>query len=87
MENILKDLYFGELRPNADFCPDDPSYQKALAQIDGIESQMKTFPENERKHLKEVIDSFDEVIGIVEEASFVRGFQLGSRITAQALLD
>ncbi len=87
MENILKDLYFGELRPNADFYPDDPSYQKALAKIDGIESQMKTFPENERKHLKEVIDSYDELIGIVEEASFVQGFQFGSRITAQALLD
>ena len=87
MENILKDLYFGELRPNADFCPDDPSYQKALAQIDGIESRMKTLSETENKYLKELIDSYDEVIGIIEEASFVQGFQIGSRITAQALLD
>lgn len=60
--------------------------KKSMAKITAIEDRLPTLPESERKTLTELLDAYDEIVGIIGEASFLQGFQLGGRMTASMLL-
>ncbi len=87
MNNILRDLYFGELRPHADLHPKTAAYKKNLMKIDEIANRLPALPENERETFAELLDAYDEIVGIIGEESFLQGFRLGGKITASMLSD
>ncbi len=84
--NILEELYFGNIRPNA-----NANYSKnsPLAELDRLceknrENLLKTLNESEKETFEKFTDTQSEIDGIVHYQKFTYGFKLGVLIVAEA---
>ena len=84
-ENILEDLYHGNINPN-DKCFDrDSEYAKCLGVIADNEKKLIAFlnelptAEEERRLFSQLMDAQLEISSFGEVERFIEGFQLGAR--------
>ena len=84
MQNVLEDLFFGELRPN--IC-DNARAKKAMKILDENEDiLMKLLEGKEKKLFLEMVNAQSEVTGSSAVENFIAGFKLGARIVVEALI-
>ncbi len=84
--NILEELYFGNIRPNA-----NANYSKnsPLAELDHLceknkENLLKTLNESEKETFEKFTGLQDEMDGIAHYQKFTYGFRLGVLLMAEA---
>ena len=86
MNNILSDLYHGELRPNEHYSPDDSDIGILLDSFRQNEKWLTEMLDGKAKeHLLELINIHDELIGTMTYDSFRDGFVLGARIVMEVV--
>ena len=81
MNDILSDLYHGELRPNEHYYPDDSDIGILLDSFRQNEKWLTEMLDGKAKErLLELVNIHDELIGTLTYASFRDGFILGARL-------
>lgn len=86
MNNILSDLYHGELRPNERYYPDNSDVGILLDSFQQNEKWLAEMLDGKAKeHLLELINIHDELIGAMTYDSFREGFILGARIIMEVV--
>ena len=86
MNDILSDLYHGELRPNEHYYPDDSDIGILLDSFRQNEKWLTEMLDGKAKeHLLELINIHDELIGTMTYDSFREGFVLGARIVMEVV--
>ena len=84
MNNILSDLYHGELHPNERYYPDDSDVGILLESFQQNEKWLAELLDGKAKErLLELINIHDELIGAMTYDSFREGFILGARIVME----
>ena len=86
MNNILSDLYHGELRPNERYYPDDSDVGILLDSFQQNEKWLTEMLDGKAKErLLELINIHDELVGAMAYDSFREGFVLGARIVMEVV--
>lgn len=86
MENFIKKLYWGEIRPWEKHIDDDHSQAKLLKQIVDAEDELiRYLSEDGRRCLEKYQDCHSELQSAVELDRFVEGFTLGVRMMIDAV--
>ena len=88
MDTILYDLFFGELRLSSDAFLTDPGYLQAkesFAQEE--ETLLASLSGPARSSLLRLLDAHNQLEGTLMAEYFVRGCQIGGRLTASLLRD
>lgn len=86
MNNILSDLYHGELHPNERYYPDDSDVGILLDSFRQNEKWLTEMLDGKAKeHLLELVNIHDELIGAMTYDSFREGFVLGARIIMEVI--
>ena len=86
MNNILSDLYHGELRPNEHYSPDDSDIGILLESFQQNEKWLTELLGGKAKeYLLELINIHDELIGAMTYDSFRKRFTLGVRLVMETV--
>ena len=86
MNNILSDLYHGELRPNERYYPDDSDVGILLESFRQNEKWFSELLDGKAKErLLELINIHDELVGTMTYDSFREGFVLGARLIMEVV--
>lgn len=81
MHETLKSLWHGELSPHDRFIKEDSEYHRLSKRQDElIEQLIRELSEDGRKCFEKIDNLNGEMQSIVEEETFITGFQLGARI-------
>lgn len=84
MNNILSDLYHGELHPNERYYPDDSDVGILLESFQQNEKCLaEPLDGKAKERLLELINIHDELISAMTYDSFREGFILGARIVME----
>ena len=87
MDNIISDLWFGNLRPSDNSGTNNPE----IREIDNLVSRSftkleKILDENQREHLQKYSDNVEERLFLYSEQAFFDGFSLGAKLFAEAFI-
>ena len=83
--NSIQNLWYGNMRPAEEPGANDKYCTKLWNRIyDRIEKLEEKLGEEEKSMLSRLIDDYNEVFCDEREDSFVKGFSLGARLTAEA---
>jgi len=86
MRKILKDFYYGNIRPFEQKMATTSSLQRAVDTVTSHEAQLtEQLSEAERKLLDELIKAQQEIDSITAEENFILGFRLGVRLMAECM--
>ena len=86
MNNILSDLYLGELRPNERSYPSDSDVGILLDSFRQNEKWLSELLDGKAKeHLLELVNIHDELVGTMTYDSFREGFTLGARLIMEVV--
>ena len=86
MQNILEDLYYGNITPGVQQMAPNSELKRAVDRIARFESQLTDrLDEDGRTILAKLIESRDEVESITARENFILGFRLGARITMECM--
>ena len=92
MENILEELYYGNINPQ-DKCFDrDSEYAKFVKIIADNEEKLDAFlrgisaAEKEHKLFSQLMDAHSSILVFSEKERFIEGFQLGARLMLDTFL-
>jgi hypothetical protein len=86
MDELLKKLYQGELRPSEKRNAHSPALAQAMLEVCRMEDGLMEDLEGEYKEkLQALIDAYGEMEAMEAEESFVDGFRLGARLTMEVL--
>ena len=87
MQNVLEDLFFGEIQPNVRGDNENPRYKKAVQTLDENEEILtKLLMGKEKKLFLDLVNAQSDVNGITAVENFVSGFKLGARIIVEAVI-
>ncbi len=80
-EKLIRELYHGNIQPNAKMIVNGSEYQKAQFMFsETIDKLEKSLNEQEKVLLEQLTDSFNTLNCIGSEENFVDGFKTGARI-------
>ena len=86
MNNILSDLYHGELRPNERSYPSDSDVGILLDSFRQDEKWLTEMLDGKAKeYLLDLVNIHDELVGAMTYDSFREGFVLGARIIMEVV--
>ena len=84
MDNILDQLYAGELRPFEVPRSPDQEYASAAERFEMLWETLMDDPDPERRKLLLQLDeAHNRLLGLLERDSFARGFCLGGQLVAE----
>ena len=83
-ENVLEDLYYGNIQPSAKCFDTHSQYAKLIKIISDNEEKLTSFlsepsTAQEQRLLAQLINAQNEVLAFSEISRFIEGFQLGAR--------
>ena len=85
-DKTIRALYLGKLRPWNSQSFKTKAYTEHLARFETLYDKVKAaLPGKERRALEEMIEEYGAAQGEVITDAFVRGFELGMRLTAEGL--
>ena len=85
MFDTLKDFYRGRLVPDEKDGPNRPYIQDLLQLRDNNRERLCQGLTEEQKEILEKYDrQMDEMIELIREDSFISGYRMGTRMTAEA---
>lgn len=85
MENILKDLYRGDINPNEDSIS-SKEYQTLAVEVDKMSNKLRALlNEGQKQQLESLLDKFYELEGVGVIDSFQDGFRLGVKLIIASL--
>jgi len=88
MGKMLRQLYYGEIRPLEISYPTDPDYLELRKQFDEKNDLLISMLDDQsRKLLEEIIDLRIQMDGSIDVDKFSNGFILGARIMLEILGD
>ena len=86
--NILEELYFGNIDPNAQSFDRTSNFGKAMqVTVDTEEELLKLLEGREKQLFRDFVAAQSEIVGITAVEKFVKGFKLGARIGLEILSD
>lgn len=88
-ENILEELYYGNINPYAKRFAQDSSYEAFMKIISDNEEKLTEFLEatEEEKHLfSQLMNAQSEVLELSQTERFIEGFRLGARFVSDTFL-
>ncbi len=88
MESFIKELYFGNINPQAKEFKRDSEYAKAMNVLAENESLLtKMLKDEELKLFLEFVNSYSSIMGIETTETFVQGFRLGASFTIDTFIN
>lgn len=82
---LLEELYYGNIRPNARAYAPDSAYMEAVAcGRRSSEKLLPTLTDAQRETFEKYVDAQDEASGIARCDAFACGFRLGMRLAMEA---
>ncbi len=85
MFDALKDFYRGRLTPNEKDGPNRPYIQDLLQlRASNRERLCQGLTEEQKEILEKYDRQMDEMIELIREDSFISGYRVGTRMTAEA---
>lgn len=86
MDNILTDLWYGNIRPCETFCRDDPAMPELSDLLHQSRSRLMAGLTAEQQDLLEEYDTCQiNIEGESEAQAFLCGFRLGARLLLAAM--
>lgn len=84
MKNIIEELFYGNLSPEARIVPTDPEYRPLNRKISELMEEVKQrFSENDFAALEEIMDLNGESSSMVISEAFVQGFRMGALVMVE----
>ena len=88
MRKTLKDLYYGNITPNAQDMAPNSELKRATDRVARFENQLtELLDETEQTILAKLIESQHEIDSITALENFILGFRLGVRMMAECMDD
>ncbi|MNJ62101.1 hypothetical protein D3C77_579290 [compost metagenome] len=85
MNNILEQLYFGEIRPEEMIVPKNPEYRTLNNEISNLKEQLKMrLSDHEMELLEETFDLIGKSCSIYSSEVFIYGFKMGVLMITEA---
>lgn len=85
-EKTIRDLYLGKIRPEKSQGYKTEVYREHLEEFCNLYESIKAvLPEESRKTLETMIEEYNVSQGEVIIDAFVKGFEIGMRLTAEGL--
>ena len=79
MKSFIRELYYGNIDPQAKTFDRDSAYGKALETTVNKEAVLADLlPEKEKALFLDYVNAWDEVLGITAAETFVDGFRIGA---------
>ena len=87
MQNVLEDLFFGEIQPSIWDPGKNPRLKKAGHTVDESEEILtKLLEGKEKKLFLDFVNAQSELDGSHAVENFISGFKLGARIIVEAVI-
>lgn len=88
MKNIIKELYFGNIEPQARSFENDSFIQKQMSILSSCEQSLtEKLSEDEKKTFLAFANSSNVILSETELDRFIVGFRLGARFAYDAFVD
>ena len=88
-ENLLEELYYGNIRPYAKCFERDSGYAALIKIISDNEEKLIEFlkaAKEEANLFSQMMNALNEVLAFSEREQFIEGFQLGAKFMMDACL-
>ena len=86
MENILEELWYGNICPNADYYKGSPETKALLSRISDYHSDLtSTLTDKQIEVLEKFNECYNEISDIYERKIFEYAFKLGARIAIEIM--